>query len=100
MLNVSCPALQSQHWKEALKILKLCVTKTSTLTMPPPSSSVNLSALEPAILNLPAHTSFAEADISFKKELPGMLAFMYITLYVMFSISLSFINIFGCIHLV
>lgn len=68
--------VQSAQWREALKILKLCVTRSSTLAAPPPStrretmsSSYTSSFMHDSPIS--AHTSFAEADISFKKELPG-----------------------------
>ncbi|ESO93945.1 hypothetical protein LOTGIDRAFT_105090, partial [Lottia gigantea] len=60
--------VQGANFKEALKILKLAVTRSSTLAAaPPPSSSVNSE------LSVFSHTSFAEAEIFTKihKELPG-----------------------------
>ena len=59
---------QGNQWKKALEILKLCVTRSSTLVAPPPSTS-NVTDF---VKGLQAHTSFAEAEIySQKKELPG-----------------------------
>jgi hypothetical protein len=57
---------QTSHWKDALKILKLAVTRSSTLTAAPPNLGVG------AISTYMAHTSFAEAEIFTKKELPGL----------------------------
>ncbi|XP_048243647.1 protein furry-like isoform X3 [Haliotis rufescens] len=61
--------IQSVHWKEALKILKLAVTRSSTLAAAPPSLSFSVSSE----LSMYSHTSFAEAEIYTKihKELPG-----------------------------
>lgn len=58
--------MESVHWKEALKILKLAVTRSSTLVAPPSTGHVANPQhhWEP-------HTSFAEAEVYFKKELPG-----------------------------
>merc|ERR1719431_683241 len=57
--------VETTHWKEAMKILKLAVTRSSTLVAPPSTSHIsNPHHWEP-------HTSFAEAEVYFKKELPG-----------------------------
>ena len=65
LLRAVSKFVETQHWKEALKILKLAVTRSSTLVAPPSTSHVaNPHHWEP-------HTSFAEAEVYFKKELPG-----------------------------
>ena len=56
---------QSQHWKEALKILKLAVTRSSTLVAPPSSGGI------PYHWETTSGAPFQEADFYFKKELPG-----------------------------
>lgn len=58
---------QGAQWKEALKILKLVVTRSSTLVAPPTSmhgSSWDSSLSSP-------HPSFTDTEIFTKKELPG-----------------------------
>ncbi|GFN79511.1 protein furry homolog isoform x3, partial [Plakobranchus ocellatus] len=67
--------VQTNNWREALKILKLAVTRSSTLAAAPPSSQ-HSSATHPselAMFSHSAHTSFAEAEslTKFSKELPG-----------------------------
>merc|ERR1719334_688889 len=65
LLRAVSKFVETTHWKEALKILKLAVTRSSTLVAPPHTSHVsNPCHWEP-------HTSFAEAEVYFKKELPG-----------------------------
>ncbi|XP_070197468.1 protein furry-like isoform X3 [Littorina saxatilis] len=63
--------LQGQHWKEAQKIVKLAVMRSSTLAAPPPQSSTVSSAAELGAMF--PHTSFAESDCipRMHKELPG-----------------------------
>ncbi|XP_059157209.1 protein furry homolog isoform X2 [Physella acuta] len=63
--------VQTNNWREALKILKLAVTRSSTLATPPPSSQTSVSDL-PIFINS-VHTSFADAEslTKFNKELPG-----------------------------
>ena len=56
---------QSQHWKEALKILKLAVTRSSTLVAPPSGGAVSYH------WETGSGAPFQEADLYFKKELPG-----------------------------
>ncbi|BFZ15206.1 hypothetical protein BsWGS_18245 [Bradybaena similaris] len=65
--------VQTNNWREALKILKLAVTRSSTLAAPPPSSQSSTSSSELPIFTHSAHTSFAEAEslTKFSKELPG-----------------------------
>jgi len=70
--DLSCNIiLQNPNWQEAQKILKLCVTRSSTLAAAPPSMNMT-PLIDTSPIGLSAHTSFAEAEISFKKELPGM----------------------------
>lgn len=60
--------IQGAHYKEALKILKLVVTRSSTLVAPPTSLHTphwETSATSP-------HPSFTDSEIFTKKELPGM----------------------------
>ena len=64
--------LQSPHWKESLKILKLCVVRSSSLDVAPPTGNVG-SLLDIGALGLLSHTSFAEAEVMVKKELPGQI---------------------------
>ncbi|CAH1777850.1 unnamed protein product [Owenia fusiformis] len=70
LLRVVAKYVEGPHYKEALKILKLVVARSSSLTAPPPSTraaSISMNDLS----SLSSHTSFAEAEISIKKELPG-----------------------------
>ncbi len=69
LLRTVARFVETPHWKEALKILKLAVTRSSTLVAPPAGSSSTPS------LSYPWETgpgaNFAETDLYFKKELPG-----------------------------
>ncbi|XP_037086709.1 protein furry-like [Pollicipes pollicipes] len=58
-------AQQGQHWREALRILKLAVTQCSTLAAAP------TSGLAQAADGSGIHVSFVEAELVAKKELPG-----------------------------
>jgi hypothetical protein len=58
---------QGPHWKESLKILKLVVTRSSTLVAPP--TNVHVSTWESSIAS--PHPSFNDNEIFTKKELPG-----------------------------
>ena len=60
------PVFQSSHWKEALKILKLAVSKSSTLVAPLTSSGISYH------WETASGSNFAETDMYFKKELPGI----------------------------
>ncbi len=86
LLRTVAKFVESPHWKEALKILKLAVTRSSTLVAPPAaaSSGVATTASSSAASSLSYHwepnvsgaggggPNFAEADLYFsKKELPG-----------------------------
>lgn len=68
---------QGTQWKEALKILKLVVTRSSTLVAPPTSmhgSSWDSSLASP-------HPSFTDTEIFTKKELPGKFPFKLVNMY-------------------
>ena len=83
LLRAVSKFVESVHWKEALKILKLAVTRSSTLVAPPSTgfikyfdvscfSSFNVSGhMSNPQHHWEPHTSFAEAEVYFKKELPG-----------------------------
>ncbi|XP_041356858.1 protein furry-like isoform X3 [Gigantopelta aegis] len=61
--------IQGTHWKEALKILKLAVTRSSTLAAAPSTGSTSISSE----LSVFSHTSFAEAEMYTRihRDLPG-----------------------------
>ncbi|KAK7496521.1 hypothetical protein BaRGS_00012173, partial [Batillaria attramentaria] len=63
--------VQGLHWKEAQKILKLAVTRSSTLAAPPPTSSSSSSTADLGAMF--PHSSFAETESMTRihKELPG-----------------------------
>ncbi|XP_063413170.1 protein furry-like isoform X1 [Mytilus trossulus] len=60
-----CRHVGTSHWKDALKILKLAVTRSSTLAAAPPNLGIG------EMSTYVSHTSFAETEIFVKKELPG-----------------------------
>ena len=65
---------QNQSWREASEILKHCVTRSSDFETPPPNKSLGVHAAmlpDASITGLGSHTSFAEAELTVKKELPG-----------------------------
>ncbi|PNF32075.1 hypothetical protein B7P43_G05726 [Cryptotermes secundus] len=67
LLRVIAKYIEGAHYKEALKILKLVVTRSSTLVAPPTSLHAphwETSATSP-------HPSFTDSEIFTKKELPG-----------------------------
>ncbi|XP_063231705.1 protein furry [Bacillus rossius redtenbacheri] len=67
LLRVIAKYIEGPHFKEALKILKLVVTRSSTLVAPPTS-------LHPSHWDTSRHSShpsFAESEVFMKKELPG-----------------------------
>lgn len=64
---------QGPQWKEALKILKLVVTRSSTLVAPP--TTVHAPTWESSISS--PHPSFNDNEIFTKKELPGKLLFAF-----------------------
>ena len=57
--------VESPHWKESLRILKLAVTRSSTLVAPPSTGAMSYH------WETTSASNFAEADMYFKKELPG-----------------------------
>ncbi|XP_016844243.1 protein furry isoform X3 [Nasonia vitripennis] len=67
LLRVISKYVEGPHWKEALKILKLVVTRSSTLVAPP--TTVHAPSWEPSISS--PHPSFNDNEIFTKKELPG-----------------------------
>lgn len=67
LLRVIVKYIEGVHWKEALKILKLVVTRSSSLVAPPTTLH---SHWESAITTIP-HPSFTEIDSFTRKELPG-----------------------------
>lgn len=85
---------QGTHWKEALKILKLVVTRSSTLVAPP--TSMHGSSWESSLAS--PHPSFTDTEIFTKKELPGEChvsvyinnAHLLLSASVIGSVSLSF----------
>lgn len=73
VLLINKLTFQGTQWKEALKILKLVVTRSSTLVAPPTSmhgSSWDSSLASP-------HPSFTDTEIFTKKELPGKSTFLF-----------------------
>ena len=65
----SMTLFQGSQWKEALKILKLAVTRSSTLAAAPSTGSTSISSE----LSVFSHTSFAEAEMYTRihRDLPG-----------------------------
>lgn len=57
--------LQGVHWKEAQKVLKLVVRRSSTLVAPP--MPTHHTHWEPS-----PHLSFTDSELFTKKELPGV----------------------------
>ncbi|XP_031346669.1 protein furry isoform X1 [Photinus pyralis] len=68
LLRVIGKYIEGPNWKEALKILKLVVTRSSTLVAPP--ASVQHSYWEGSMTSVP-HPSFTDTEVFTKKELPG-----------------------------
>ncbi|KAL7307325.1 hypothetical protein TKK_0000516 [Trichogramma kaykai] len=60
--------LKGPHWREALKILKLVVTRSSTLSAPP--TTVHATHWELSISS--PHPSFNDNELFSKKELPDI----------------------------
>lgn len=67
LLRVIARYIEGPHWKESLKILKLVVTRSSSLVAPPTHIT---SYWESNITSVP-HPSFSDIDVFSKKELPG-----------------------------
>lgn len=72
--------MQGAQWREAQKIVKLCVTRSSSFSTPSSlgssASAASASTQSSGISSMSVdtvshHTSFAEAEISYRKELPG-----------------------------
>ena len=72
LLRVIVKYIEGVHWKEALKILKLVVTRSSSLVAPPTSLQTHR---ESSLTSAP-HPSFTEIEVFSKKELPGTLRLM------------------------
>lgn len=65
MKSIICVVLeQGTHWKEALKILKLAVTRSSSLVAPPSNAGSGWCSDSTA-------SSFSDSELFVKKELPG-----------------------------
>ncbi|XP_024082202.1 protein furry isoform X2 [Cimex lectularius] len=64
LLRVISKYIEGMHWKEALKILKLVVKRSSTLVAAP--MPTHHTHYEPS-----PHLSFTDTEIFSKKELPG-----------------------------
>ncbi|XP_068083711.1 protein furry [Anabrus simplex] len=67
LLRVIAKYIEGAHYKEALKILKLVVTRSSTLVAPP--TSLHSQPWEPSATS--PHPSFTDSEMFTKKELPG-----------------------------
>ncbi|KAJ8969161.1 hypothetical protein NQ314_001902 [Rhamnusium bicolor] len=67
LLKVIVKYIEGTSWKEALKILKLVVSRSSSLVAPPISIH---SHWESSLTSMP-HPSFNEDSVFSKKELPG-----------------------------
>lgn len=73
--------IEGSQWKDALKILKLVVTRSSTLAAAPSYSTSNYSSMSnsmPYTSSTPVDTvsiasgaSFADSDFGIRRELPG-----------------------------
>ncbi|XP_045105728.1 protein furry-like isoform X4 [Portunus trituberculatus] len=61
LLRVIAKYIEGSHWKEALRILKMAVTRSSSLVVPPASSHTHYWD----------HHIFTDIETHFKKELPG-----------------------------
>ncbi|XP_039287310.1 protein furry [Nilaparvata lugens] len=64
LLRVIAKYIEGVHWKEALKVLKLVVTRSSSLVAPPMPAHTHTHGWEP-------NPDFIDVEISTKKELPG-----------------------------
>lgn len=67
LLRVIVKYIDGVHWKEALKILKLVVSRSSSLVTPPSST---YSHWESSLSSI-SHANFGEDNSFSKKELPG-----------------------------
>merc|ERR1740128_285213 len=64
LLRVIAKYIEGTHWKEALKILKLAVTRSSSLVAPPSNAGSGWCSDSAA-------SSFSDSELFVKKELPG-----------------------------
>lgn len=81
ILKVATKYIEGPLWKDALKILKLVVTRSSTLATPPVYNIVpsypNLNSGPQSgsysldCISIASGTSFADSEFSSKRELPG-----------------------------
>lgn len=82
VLKVAAKYIEGPQWKDALKILKLVVTRSSSLVTPPTISapSYNSSSFNSLIsggsfsadcISIASGASFADSEFSSKRELPG-----------------------------
>ncbi|XP_076040545.1 microtubule binding protein furry isoform X4 [Oratosquilla oratoria] len=62
LLRVIAKYVEGSHWKESLRILKMAVTRSSSLVVPPASSHTSY---------WDQHHMFTDIEGHFKKELPG-----------------------------
>ncbi|XP_067945247.1 protein furry homolog-like [Watersipora subatra] len=62
--------VEGPHWSEAQKILKLAVKTSSSLIPVSGHSGQGMQAVQ-GLSSLHTHTSFAEAEVHIKKDLPG-----------------------------
>lgn len=69
LIRVISRYIEGPQWKDALKILKLVVTRSSTLAAPPAPFSIGSSAAD--CVSIASNTSFVETDFGSKRELPG-----------------------------
>ncbi|GIX72822.1 protein furry [Caerostris extrusa] len=69
LLRVISRYIEGPQWKDALKILKLVVTRSSTLAAPPAPFSIGSSAAD--CVSIASNTSFADSEFGTKRELPG-----------------------------
>nr|XP_040568440.1 LOW QUALITY PROTEIN: protein furry-like [Lepeophtheirus salmonis] len=68
LLRIVAKFVETPHWNESLNILKLAVTRSSTLVAPPTSGSMSSSFHWETVSSV---GSFSEADLYTKKQLPG-----------------------------
>lgn len=64
--------MEGQQWKEALKIVKLVVSRSSSLAAAPSASQGNyINSTSIDCLSIASTNSYAESEFSGKRELPG-----------------------------
>jgi hypothetical protein len=81
ILKVATKYIEGPQWKDALKILKLVVTRSSTLATPPVynigsayssiTSGVQSGSYSVDCISIASGASFADSEFSSKRELPG-----------------------------